>query len=98
MRFTLVSGNVLANIIQLSSDPDQISFPEDTVLIGVLPFFHIYGMVVILNLGLVFGAKTVTMPKFDPGMFLKLLKVGFYSYFTRCCCVRVLHYGNRPPL
>ena len=31
------------------------------------PADHIYGLVVILNLGIMQGVKTVTMPKFDPG-------------------------------
>lgn len=32
---------------------------------AVLPFFHIYGLVVLLNLHLALGAKLVIMPKFD---------------------------------
>ncbi len=34
-------------------------------MLGVLPFFHIYGMVVIMNLGIYLGATVVTMPRFD---------------------------------
>ncbi|KAK4092731.1 hypothetical protein Purlil1_2656 [Purpureocillium lilacinum] len=33
--------------------------------IGVLPFFHIYGLGVVLNVTLISGAKCVIMPKFD---------------------------------
>ena len=32
---------------------------------AVLPFFHIYGMVVIMKLGLGHGGTLVTMPRFD---------------------------------
>lgn len=70
----LTHGNIVANLCQLSAAEWAVKMDSSDVLIGVLPFFHIYGMVVILNLGLLAGVKTVTMPKFDPGMFLKLLK------------------------
>ena len=46
---------------------------EDT-LIGILPFFHIYGMEVIMNNGLTNGATIVTMPKFDLEQFLSLVQ------------------------
>ena len=38
----------------------------------MLPFFHIYGMQVIMNLGLRAGATIVTMPRFDLEQFLSL--------------------------
>ena len=41
---------------------------------GVLPFFHIYGMVVIMNLGLHRGATVVTMPRFEIEQFLHVLQ------------------------
>ena len=45
---------------------------EDDTFIAVLPFFHIYGMQVIMNLGLRAGATIVTMPRFDLEQFLSL--------------------------
>ena len=44
------------------------------MLVGVLPFFHIYGMVVIMNAALRLGATRVTMPRFDLEQFLELLQ------------------------
>jgi 4-coumarate--CoA ligase len=41
-------------------------------MIAVLPFFHIYGMEVLMNLGLAVGATIVTMPRFDLEQFLSL--------------------------
>ena len=38
----------------------------------MLPFFHIYGMSVLMNCGLTAGATIVTMPRFDLELFLKL--------------------------
>ena len=43
-------------------------------MIGVLPFFHIYGLTVILNMALSQGATIVTMPRFDLEQFLQLLQ------------------------
>ncbi len=45
---------------------------EDETFIAVLPFFHIYGMQVLMNTGLRAGATIVTMPRFDLEQFLSL--------------------------
>jgi acyl-CoA synthetase (AMP-forming)/AMP-acid ligase II len=55
--------NLTANIRQtlatnLMSDAD--------VTLDILPFYHIYGMMVLLNAGLVAGLTQVIMPRFDP--------------------------------
>jgi acyl-CoA synthetase (AMP-forming)/AMP-acid ligase II len=42
--------------------------------IAVLPFFHIYGLVVIMNLGLYCGGTTVTMPRFELREFLRVIQ------------------------
>ena len=39
-----------------------------------LPFFHIYGQTVIMNLGLRSGATIVSMPRFDLEQFLELIQ------------------------
>ena len=63
--------NLVANMSQ-----NQVAFEitSDDTLIGVLPFFHIYGMVVIMNQGLRAGATIVTMPRFDLEQFLSLVQ------------------------
>ena len=40
--------------------------------VGFLPFFHIYGQTVLMNLHLAIGASVVTMPRFDLELFLRL--------------------------
>ena len=40
-------------------------FNRDDTLICVLYLFHIYGLVVILNMGLTQGATIVTLPRFE---------------------------------
>ena len=67
----LTHRNLVANLEQVRS-VHRIG-PEDT-LIGLLPFFHIYGQTIVVNLGLAAGATVVTMPRFDMGEFLRLLE------------------------
>ena len=50
------------------------SLTDDDVMVGVLPFFHIYGMVLILNLAVYRGVTLVTMPRFDLEQFLQLVQ------------------------
>ena len=59
--------NLVANVQQ--SVPLLELKPSDRVL-AVLPFFHIYGITVLLNLALRQRASLVTMPKFDLEEFL----------------------------
>ena len=42
--------------------------------LGVLPFFHIYGLVVLLNFPLYHGGLCVTMPRFDLQELLRLVQ------------------------
>ncbi|HUG14797.1 MAG TPA: AMP-binding protein [Thermomicrobiales bacterium] len=46
----------------------------DDVLIAVLPFWHIYGMSILMNAALSRGATIVTMPRFDMESFLQLIQ------------------------
>jgi acyl-CoA synthetase (AMP-forming)/AMP-acid ligase II len=67
----LTHRNLVANMEQIRS---VHRIGGDDVLIGVLPFFHIYGQTVVLNLGLSQGATIVTMARFDMAQFLDLLE------------------------
>jgi acyl-CoA synthetase (AMP-forming)/AMP-acid ligase II len=67
----LTHYNMVANLYQLE-EHDRTS-RKDT-LIAVLPFFHIYGMNVIMNTGLFKGATIVTMPRFDLEQFLNVMQ------------------------
>ena len=63
--------NLVANMVQ--TEPVLAVSAED-VVIAVLPFFHVYGMCVIMNLSLLAGATLVTMPRFQLEQFLDLLE------------------------
>lgn len=67
----LTHYNLVANICQMEG---LDYFTEDDTLICVLPLFHIYGLVVILNMGLYTGATIVTMPRFELEAFLKAVR------------------------
>ena len=67
----LTHHNLVANLCQTHS-VEQLSDQE--VLIGILPFYHIYGMVVIMSGALRAGGTIVTMPRFDLEQFLELLQ------------------------
>lgn len=47
-------------------------FQAGEVTAAFLPFFHIYGMVVLMNTHLAGGGALVTMPRFDLPMFLQI--------------------------
>src|SRR5438270_1636086 len=49
-------------------------FHRDDRLLCVLPLFHIYGLVVVLNMGLHLGATIVIMPRFDLEQFLAMIQ------------------------
>lgn len=63
----LSNYNMVANLRQMEVT-DHIT-AEDT-LIAALPFFHIYGLHVIMNMGLYMGATIVVMTRFDLESFL----------------------------
>ena len=67
----LTHYNLVANMCQM----DGLDyFSRDDTLLCVLPLFHIYGLVVVLNMGLHLGATIVTMPRFDLEQFLGLIQ------------------------
>ena len=70
----LTHHNLVANLCQVTGFTDPMVVSENSTVIGLLPFFHIYGMTVIMNFALYRGAKVVTMPKFELEPFLKLMQ------------------------
>ena len=67
--------NLMSNVLQLTADDEvHVGYDCDDVVLGVLPFFHIYGMVVIMATTFATGATVVTLPKFDPPEFLATMQ------------------------
>ncbi|MGH3917026.1 MAG: AMP-binding protein [Pseudonocardiaceae bacterium] len=67
----LTHRNLVANLAQ--SQP-LLQVDHATRVLAVLPFFHIYGMTVLMNLGLYTGATVVTLPRFDLETFLRTIQ------------------------
>ena len=63
----LTHRNLVANVAQIRPLHGMVA---DDVVLAVLPFFHIYGMTVLLNAALHARARLVVMPSFDLGEFL----------------------------
>jgi acyl-CoA synthetase (AMP-forming)/AMP-acid ligase II len=70
----LTHYNLVANLQQCEGMEGFDGFAEPDVVMAVLPFFHIYGMVVIMKLTLAQGGTLVTMPRFDLVEFLGLIQ------------------------
>jgi acyl-CoA synthetase (AMP-forming)/AMP-acid ligase II len=67
----LTHRNLVANVQQAGA---VAGITPDDVAIAFLPFFHIYGMTVMMNLFLERRARLVTMPRFDLELFLRLIQ------------------------
>jgi acyl-CoA synthetase (AMP-forming)/AMP-acid ligase II len=67
----LTHRNLVANICQYSG---LFHTSESDRSIAVLPFFHIYGLVCLMNTVLERGATIVTMPRFELAEFLRVIQ------------------------
>ena len=70
----LTHRNLVANLCQSETAKDFGGYTEQDAVLAAMPFFHIYGMVVIMGLALAQGATLVTMPRFDFQEFLGLIQ------------------------
>jgi acyl-CoA synthetase (AMP-forming)/AMP-acid ligase II len=67
----LTHHNLVSNMRQM----EQMNLiTEDDNLVCVLPLFHIYGLMVILNLGLYKGSTIVTMQRFELDQLLRVIQ------------------------
>jgi acyl-CoA synthetase (AMP-forming)/AMP-acid ligase II len=67
----LTHRNLVANLVQCG--PILSDVGPHTRILAVLPFFHIYGMQVLMNNGLYIGGVVVTLPKFELPEFLRVI-------------------------
>jgi acyl-CoA synthetase (AMP-forming)/AMP-acid ligase II len=66
----LTHRNLVANLRQISTK----IFSGDDTIIGIPPFFHIYGLTVVLLLGLYLGTTDVILPRFEMSTFLDAIE------------------------
>jgi long-chain acyl-CoA synthetase len=69
----LTHGSLRANIDQVQSLPER-QIRSDDVFFGVLPLFHIFGLNVVLGVGLAAGATILLVERFDPVSALKSIR------------------------
>ena len=67
----LTHRNLVANLVQGGS---MVAADSDDVVIAVLPFFHVYGLQILLNFNIRVGATTVSLPRFDLEQFLRTMQ------------------------
>jgi acyl-CoA synthetase (AMP-forming)/AMP-acid ligase II len=77
----LTHRNLVANLCQCNGMRNWEGFGEHDVIMAVLPFFHIYGMVVFMMLGLAGGGTILVLPRFDMQEFLGAVQ----KYRSPCC-------------
>jgi acyl-CoA synthetase (AMP-forming)/AMP-acid ligase II len=64
------------NLVAVTRQAEDLArhYDETSRMIGVLPFYHIYGMVVLMNFPLYKGGTCVTLPRFDLEQFLQIVQ------------------------
>ena len=67
----LTHRNLVANVLQAEG---RIHLHEGERVLGVMPFYHIYGMTVVMNLALHKHATVVAMLRFELEPFLRVLQ------------------------
>jgi long-chain acyl-CoA synthetase len=68
----LTHRNILANVLQLAAWFSEMRYGQERFL-SILPFFHVFGMSVCLNLPIYSGSAMILVPRFEVGQFLKIL-------------------------
>lgn len=76
----LTHYNLVANAVQSAAWMYKGKRGEEKVL-GALPFFHVYGMTVVMNFSICLGATMVLVPKFDRQQIFKAISKQKPTYF-----------------
>ena len=63
--------NLIAGMVVLFQDN---IVPEDAVVLNLLPFYHIYALLVMMGGCLHLGSKLVLLSRFEPNSFLKAMQ------------------------
>lgn len=67
--------NVLANVLQMKAWATPIDIEEGKeIAVGVMPLFHVYGMVTVMHFAVATGSAMLLLPRFQVGQVLKMIK------------------------
>lgn len=69
----LTHMNLVSNVQMCTKWMYKID-PTNEKVLGVLPFFHVYGMTTVMNLSIYFGSEMILLPKFDATEVLKTIQ------------------------
>lgn len=69
----LTHKNLVANVIACNNWMYKCKRGQERVL-GILPFFHVYGMTTVMILSIMQGHTMILLPKFDPETTLKTIQ------------------------
>ena len=76
----LTHRNILSNVVQIASWVPDLKRGEERFL-SVLPFFHVFGMTVALNLALYTGCEIIVMPRFDADEVMRTIRKKRPTFF-----------------
>lgn len=69
----LTHYNLVANTMQSRTWMYKARYGEEKIL-GLLPFFHVYGMTTVMNLSIMYAAEMIILPNFDVKQTLKTIE------------------------
>ncbi|MBW1991077.1 MAG: long-chain fatty acid--CoA ligase [Deltaproteobacteria bacterium] len=69
----LTHGNLMANVAQINAWMNRVQYGRERV-VGLLPFFHSFGLTVCLNWAVSQAAQVIVLPRFEMEGFLKMLR------------------------
>ena len=71
----LTHRNLVANMAQIDGCAEVVKpLDKNDCLAAILPFYHIFGLLVVMNYGISRGVKVVTLPRFDLEQFLQIIQ------------------------
>ncbi len=68
----LTHANITANVRQILQSGPAMREGAERIL-GILPFFHVFAMTSVMNLGLTIGAEILLLPRLDIQMLMKTI-------------------------
>ena len=69
----LTHRNILSNVVQIASWFPDLHYGKERFL-SVLPFFHVFGLTVALNLAIYTGCAIIAMPRFDAAEVIEAIR------------------------
>ncbi|MBN1656154.1 MAG: long-chain fatty acid--CoA ligase [Deltaproteobacteria bacterium] len=82
---TLTHANIIAATIQAAvwgSSTDTLQPPDRRVVMGIMPLFHVYGNICVMNYALIKCATQILVPRFNADELMDIIsKVEYISFF-----------------